>query len=206
MFDRDYYERGIETGKSCYQNYRWMPEPTLSMAMAIVDALNLKPHHLILDYGCAKGYLVKALRILHRQAWGVDISLYALSQVDKEVNGYCATLDKLYKLSTFPQKFTHCIAKDVFEHIPKEELSQIIRLLPADKMFVVVPLGKKGKYIAPSNDLDPTHVICEDQYWWKNLFESNGWNVIGIQPLIKGIKDSYRELYPFAHGFYFLER
>ena len=93
-YDADYFERGIETGKSRYQSYRWMPEATTAMAMAIIDELGIKPFDRVLDFGCAKGYLVRALRILHRQAWGVDISEYAISKVDKEVNGYCATMDK----------------------------------------------------------------------------------------------------------------
>ena len=204
-YNENYYECGIESGKSRYQNYRWMPEATMAMAMVIIDEMEIKPHHTILDYGCAKGYLVKALRLLHRQAWGVDISEYAISKVDKEINGYCTTISKLGK-SEIPLKFDYCIAKDVFEHIPEEELRQLLKSLAADKMLVVVPLGKDGEYIAPANRLDITHVICQDKKWWKDLFEDTGWKIIRVQSLLKGIKESYRELYPDAHGFYVLER
>ena len=205
-FDADYYECGIETGKSCYQSYRWMPEATMAMAMSIIDALDIKPRHTILDYGCAKGYLVKALRILHRKAWGVDISEYAISQVDKETNGYCTTLEKFNNGCDFPTHFDFCIAKDVFEHIPKEELCELLQNINVDKMFVVVPLGDNGKYFAPANDLDVTHIICEDQWWWRRLFQENGWRVTSMNPVMKGVKDSYTEAYPSAHGFYFLDR
>lgn len=70
MYDREYFEYGVETGKSNYQNYRWIPELTIPMAMTIIDLLGIKPNESVLDYGCAKGYLVKALRMLHRNAWG----------------------------------------------------------------------------------------------------------------------------------------
>jgi len=204
-YDADYYERGIETGRSRYQNYRWMPESTMSMAMTLIDELMIEKHHYVLDYGCAKGFLVKALRLLHRQAWGVDISEYAISKVDKETNGYCATIDTYKRgCNGFPTKFDICIAKDVFEHIKQNELALIVRSMPARKMFVVVPLGKGGKYIAPANDLDPSHVICEDHWWWKGFFENNGWEVVQMKPIVPGIKDSYRELYPTAHGFFYL--
>lgn len=206
-YDEDYYERGIETGKSCYQSYRWMPEATLAMAMAIIDAVGIKPHHKVLDYGCAKGYLVKALRILHRQAWGVDVSEYAISKVDKETNGFCTTVKNYHNGSDFPTNFDICIAKDVFEHIEEPALAFILQyLIKSDKMFVVVPLGKNDKYIAPSNNMDPSHIICEDQYWWQRLFETNGWKVVEMKPYLKGIKESYYETYPHAHGFYFLEK
>src|SRR5512137_1682190 len=118
-YNEDYFERGLQTGKSNYQNYRWIPELTIPMAMSIIDFLELKPEHKILDFGCAKGYLVKALRLLRRQAWGMDISEYAISCVDSEVRQYCALSPHLVNL---PKHFDFCVAKDVFEHISEKGL------------------------------------------------------------------------------------
>ena len=52
------------------------------MAQVIIDYLDIHRGQKILDIGCAKGYLVKALRWLGRDAYGFDISDYALEKSD----------------------------------------------------------------------------------------------------------------------------
>ncbi len=42
FYDRDYYERGLASGKSNYDNYRWIPELTFPMAMTIIDVLGIR--------------------------------------------------------------------------------------------------------------------------------------------------------------------
>ena len=63
-YDEDYFERGLSSGKSGYDNYRWLPELTIKFAYKIIKELNLREGDRVLDYGCAKGFFVKALRIL----------------------------------------------------------------------------------------------------------------------------------------------
>jgi SAM-dependent methyltransferase len=196
-FNEDYYQHGIETGKSCYQNYRWLPELTMSMAMAIIDALEIKREHTVLDYGCAYGFLVKALRLLHRRAWGLDISPHAIQNVDPEVKNYCfLDSDKLIS------HFDFCIAKDVFEHIHYEQIGYTLSKISAKKIFVVVPLGNpESGYFAPSNGLDQSHIICEDLYWWEDLLKNHGWFVEWSGYKFDGVKDAYYRKYPTGHGF-----
>src|SRR3990172_9695055 len=109
QYDEAYYEGGIMTGKSLYSNYRWMPEATVPMAMTIIDALKIPRGASVLDVGCAKGYLVKALRWLGRNAYGYDVSEYAIAHCDPEV----ATLVSTEPPSMVPE---FAIAKDVLEH------------------------------------------------------------------------------------------
>jgi SAM-dependent methyltransferase len=189
IYDADYYERGIETGKSNYQNYRWIPELTIPMAMTIIDFLEILPHQSILDYGCAKGYLVKALRMLHRNAWGFDISEYATNSADKDTRHY---LTNNFPLPGFTY-FDFVICKDVFEHIPVEELKKILVTINATELFTIVPLGNNGKYFASANDRDITHIICQPKEWWLNLFEECGWTCVKQFGKLTGIKDSYPE-------------
>ena len=65
LFDENYFERGVETQTSLYQNYRWMPEQTIPMVMTIIDYLKIQRGATVLDFGCAKGFVVKAFRLLH---------------------------------------------------------------------------------------------------------------------------------------------
>ena len=62
FFDADYFERGRESGKGWLQNYRWMPRRSFREAFAIIDALDLDETSHILDIGCAKGFIVRAMR------------------------------------------------------------------------------------------------------------------------------------------------
>lgn len=200
FFNQDYFERGLETGKSCYQNYRWIPELTIPLAMSIIDYLGIKRKQTILDFGCGKGFLVKAFRLLFRDTRGIDISEYALSNVPEDAKAFCCFPEKLGNIF-----FDFCVAKDVFEHIPLQELSKSLKLLRVQKLFAVIPLGEKGKYYAEINNLDKSHLICEDEEWWEDYFTSVGWKLTKFSFRVEGIKDTYASI-PKAHGFFVLER
>lgn len=200
MYDFDYFERGLETGKSNYQNYRWIPELTIPMAMTIIDLLNIKPGETILDYGCAKGYLVKALRMLNRNAWGCDISDYAISGADKEIQPYLSNLNKPDKFLYITKRFKYGICKDVMEHIPEQELRFLLSVLNVEVLFSIVPLGSNGKYNASANNLDKTHIICQDETWWMSFFHSCNWSCHYMSTRVVGIKDNYADI-PNSHLF-----
>lgn len=201
LYDRDYFEYGIETGKSNYSRYRWIPELTIPMAMTMIDYLGIKPHHNILDFGCAKGFLVKAFRWLNREAYGFDISKYAINNCDPEVETFC------YNGNPYGfTPFDFCIAKDVFEHISLRELEQFLSKDVADVFFAIIPLGENGKFRAPANNFDTTHVNCMTEDQWIQFFADNHLGCKEFRFEIKGIKDSYYEKYPKAHGFFTLCR
>ena len=209
MYQRDYYENGIEMGLSCYQNYRWIPELTVPMAMTMIDYLGIKRHDSILEIGCAKGYLVKAFRVLYRKAYGIDISHYAIHNADSEIKNFCywGTLNKESSKYLPMIKFSVCIAKDVFEHITKPDLIDILKYIPSTRLFVIVPLGNgNGQYIALNNNMDKTHVICESADWWLKFFGMQKWTVEKFTYQIPGIKENYYEHYPKAHGFFTLQK
>ena len=84
-YDKDYYENGVAKGISGYENYRWIPELTYPMAFSICKSLKIKKNDKILEYGCAHGFLVKALNDFKIDTYGVDVSRYALSKVDPEI-------------------------------------------------------------------------------------------------------------------------
>ena len=65
-----------------YYDGRWKP-----VAIDIIKYYNLKKGDKILDIGCAKGFLVKDLLECGIDAYGLDISEYALLNCEKEVSG-----------------------------------------------------------------------------------------------------------------------
>jgi len=203
-YDEDYFEKGIATEKSGYDNYRWLPEMTIKFAHKIIKNLELREGDKILDFGCAKGFLVKAFRILDINAYGCDVSKYGIKNVDKEVEKYC-------KLSEgkipFNENFHWVISKDVFEHLYKKEVESILDDIRrvSKNLFAVIPLGENGKYVVPSYDRDVTHKIAETREWWEQKFEKSGWKVDRFSYLIRGMKDNWAS-YEKGNGFFFLSK
>lgn len=227
-FDADYYERGVQTGKSLYENYRWLGEPTVEMARHLVAYLDLGPGDRVLDFGCAKGYVVKALRILGVPAFGVDVSAYAIAAADPEVRPYCIRLDE-EEASGIPLphaaphlngtgsafarngsaglEYEMVISKDVLEHVPAPELPGVLRTLraAARRLFVVVPLGDGERFVVPEYEEDVTHEIRQPLEWWQAEIERAGWQVDEARYLMPGIKDAWAH-YPRGNGFFVCRR
>jgi len=50
IFDEKYFEDGVRSRVSAYENYRWMPERSIREASSIINNI---PFTTVLDYGCA---------------------------------------------------------------------------------------------------------------------------------------------------------
>lgn len=198
LFDHDYYERGEELGISGYSNYRWMPERTLPFCHTIAQYLDISRKDTILDYGCAKGFLTKAFCMLGYNAYGADISDYALSQVDAELKDRVMHVDNLKD-----KKFDWVISKDVLEHVPYENLSNVISLFGdlSNNAFIIVPLGRDGKYNIPEYENDITHFIREPASWWINKFDEGGFDLVRYSNKIDFMKDNWSH-YKNGNGFF----
>ncbi len=197
LFNKDYFENGISSGLSLYTNYRWMPELTIPMAFRIIEELKIRPYDTVLDYGCSKGYLVHAMRLLYRHCYGVDISDYAISESESNVSKFLKLIElpsDLYNMGFGVSKFDHVISKDVFEHIPVDVLTETVKVLRTitDNMFVVVPLGNGVTYYENAYEQDKTHIIREDVGWWSKLFENAGFYVKSYHYKMVGIKENWK--------------
>lgn len=206
LFDEDYYERGEETGRSLYTNYRWLPELTIPMASYLVRQLPIDHSQTVLDFGCAKGYLVLALRMLGYQAYGVDISKYAIEHCPKEVEPYVRVITPNNSL-LLPDGslYNWVLAKDVLEHVPYEDIDHVLRLIrgAGKKLFTVIPLAMKGRYIVPLYENDVTHFIREDMDWWIERFRRAGFKHRRSSYHIPYFKENYR-WWERGNGFFVL--
>lgn len=78
-----YFDGPREYGYGGYRyDGRWQP-----VAKDIITHFGLKPGDRVLDVGCAKGFLVKDLVAEGIDAYGIDISKYALMHCEPEVVG-----------------------------------------------------------------------------------------------------------------------
>jgi SAM-dependent methyltransferase len=210
QYDADYFLRGKQTSKSLYENYRWMPELTVPMVCSMVSFLGIDPDDTILDFGCARGYVVKAFRQEGYNAWGHDISRWALDNADETVKKYLINREDLL-VAGLTDKFDWIIAKDVLEHIDDLGVTVDILKMARKGVFVVVPLAhdkrlrvvnKKivnGTYDVPEYELDVTHIHRRPLRWWVGQFHQPGWSVEG-RYRVKGIKDNWSS-YKTGNGF-----
>ena len=213
QYDRAYYIDGRASGKSLYVDYRWMPSLTKPMCEAIVLHCGIEKGHSILDFGCARGYVVRAFRELGYKAWGIDISKWAIDNCDGTVKEYVQMLDEPH------DAFDWIIAKDVLEHIPSPALeSAIAKLLMRARVgvFVVVPLaemfpseemysGMDGKpvlrYVVPEYEKDITHCQRMNLLEWAHKFHDASLDFsLRLSHVVPGVKQNYAQ-YTRGNGF-----
>ena len=117
-----------------------------------------------LDAGCAKGFLVEALRDRGIEAYGIDASSYAVSEVREDIRAHCRVatltepLDRDYDLVT-------CF--EVLEHLPVEEADAAVANLCAHAEDVLFSS-------TPDDHQDPTHLNVRPAEYWVELFARHG--------------------------------
>src|SRR5215469_3567995 len=87
QYGRDYYDTYGQLGRGAYtrENPYWL---WFFSRIAEEIVRRLKPRR-VLDVGCAKGFLVECLRDRGIEAFGFDISEYAISEVRHDIKPYC---------------------------------------------------------------------------------------------------------------------
>ncbi len=173
LYGKDYFDGKREYGYGGYKyDGRWRP-----VAKDIVSHFKLKPGDRVLDIGCAKGFLVKDLLSLGIDAYGLDISEYALENCEPEVTGRLH-LGSAHKLP-FPNKsFSAVISINTIHNLEKDEcflaLKEIERLSPG-KGFVQVDsyLDKEQKKVFDNWVL--TAKFHDYPKNWIKLFKSAGY-------------------------------
>lgn len=170
-----YFDGPREYGYGGYRyDGRWKP-----IAEDIIQHFNLKPGMKILDIGCAKGFLVKDLMLMcpGLQAFGLDISEYAVKNCEPEVVGriYKGDADNLM----FPDNsFDAVISINAIHNLPRERcknaLREIERVAPG-KGYVQV-----DSYYTPEQkeiflDWVLTAEFHEYPDGWKQLFAEAGY-------------------------------
>ena len=198
-FNKDYFENGVEKGISLYENYRWMPQVSLPLANFIKQKYTNKK---ILDYGCAKGFLVHALRLLDVEAYGYDTSSYALKNCHPEVKKYLHS-----QRGVLPQIHV-IIVKDVLEHFTEQDLDKELKWMHGNclQMMVVVPLGENNKYRIPEYGFDKTHILKKNEDWWIDKFRSNKFSIDEFYYKIDCIKRNWHNHHDYGNAIFFLRR
>lgn len=120
--------------------------------------------HKTLDAGCAKGFLIRALREHHVDAYGVDSSEYAISQADESIKDYVRVGSITEDLGG-PYDLISCI--EVIEHLPDSEIELAIERLCAATDRILFSS-------TPHDFVEPSHISVKLPEDWVALFAKQG--------------------------------
>ena len=188
-FGEDYFERGVGQGLSNYESYRWLPEHSRKQARTLIHHLGLAPGTLVLDFGCAKGFLVRALREYGIDAHGHDVSEYAVTNCDPAVRDVVST--------TRPTRaFEWVVAMNTLEHVDAEDL--VLDVVPylrsvGGATFASVPLARDGVYVLEQNELDVTHKLRWSLERWRQALLTGGFRRVAAEYRVQGLYDQWAD-------------
>lgn len=158
MFDAYYFAIGC--GRPYQRDEQWL-KFFGEIAERIVG--EIRPGS-VLDAGCAWGFLVEALRQRGVEAYGIDLSEYAIQNVHPQVRPYCwvgSVVDPL------PRDYDLIVCIEVLEHLPKAQSEQALANLCAhspDVLFSSTPFDYK----------EATHFNVQPPEYWAELFARQG--------------------------------
>ena len=122
----------------------------------------------VLDAGCAMGYLVTALRDRGVEAYGIDISRYAISKVREDIKPFCVVGSLTDELpSKLPKRFDLVTNIEVLEHLYAEDAVKAVHTLCGATDRVLFSS-------TPDDFTEATHVNVQQREYWARLFAQCG--------------------------------
>jgi SAM-dependent methyltransferase len=161
-YDRFYYAHyfGADGNEEYKRDDRWL-EFFGSIADRIVA--DIEPRT-VLDAGCAMGFLVEALRDRGVEAYGIDVSDYALEQIREDIKPYCSRASVTDPL---PQRYDLIVCIETLEH-----------LTPADSERAAANLSAQTDDLlfssTPSHFKEISHLNVRPPEYWAELFARQG--------------------------------
>jgi len=158
LFDENYF--ATSCGEPYERSEVWL-NLFSSFAERIQEEINPST---VLDAGCAMGFLVEKLRERGIEAWGVDISEYAIGEVSAAIKEYCwvGSISE-----PFPRSYDLIVNIEVLEHLPKEKAEQAVSNLCAfsdQVLFSSTPYDYK----------EASHFNVQPVEYWAEIFAKNG--------------------------------
>jgi hypothetical protein len=192
--ERDHGTEGAEYDEAYFrshlgQPYRWDNPVWLRFFGDVADYIvaTLAPST-VLDAGCGVGFLVGALRERGVDAYGIDISSYAISQVPPELAPYCHRasvtdpLDARYDLIC-------CI--EILEHLQHDDAERAVDNFTTHTDRILFSS-------TPEDVVEPTHVNVRTPGDWVHMFARHsfvprplsGSTVVSAQAIVFETADS----------------
>jgi len=194
LYDEDYYRKYYGKKDSYEFNIESVKkQPFVAFIKKIAQTSCRKSQKLrILDVGCAKGFLVKMLKDSGFEAYGVDVSDFALKNCPQDVQGNLFLLDVENQVLPFKKHWFNVVASiGTLEHLHLEKipyvLSEIHRVLrPNGLLIISVPYFYNK---IERSKVEHFSVLPND--YWIDLFRRHSLKYNNV--LTNEIGDSIRE-------------
>ncbi len=144
-----------------YSNVEYWSTYFSAIADKIVEYFSPKT---LLDAGCANGYLVAELRKRGVEAYGVDISTYAIESASEEIRPYLHIQSLTDPLPEhFPKRYDMVVTIEVLEHLFPEDGAKAIAMLCSYSDTVL--------FSSTPYDLEnASHFNVQQQEYWAKIF------------------------------------
>ena len=177
-YDEGYFETGV---KSNWQDgYSWPSFSGVFTEAAQFLASTFDSATTFLDVGCAKGFLVRALREMGKACWGVDHSHWAITHADAAARPFLieGRADAL-PLST---RFDVVLAFDLLPHLTETQAVGFLESARAIANIGIVAVIRsfdsdedERRYNDAGDDADLSHILMRTRAWWHERFLECGW-------------------------------
>lgn len=176
--DLPYGEKYFDKGElsNWHVPYTWENFELIFRKWATFIAEGFPTARKVLDVGCARGFLIKALLDVKRlnpefcyEVDGIDISEYAYRTAVEEAKPYISVC----RLKEFApaKEYDLIVCLDVFEHCDDEEITTFLnRIHPFCKEALLV----STPYPGDPRDKDATHINIKSTEEWRSLFANCG--------------------------------
>lgn len=170
-YSEDYYRT------SNYADYLERADRYRKTANELADLLQklslIDRQSVLLDYGCAVGFLMEGFKELgFQRIHGFEVSEWATKE--GRARGNCIQTDlNRYGSGNWDVMF----AMDVFEHMSDEQIDTAISHLNPKAMVVRIPSSTDGgqTFHLEVSRADPTHINCKTKEQWIQFFRNLGY-------------------------------
>ncbi|MDT7604354.1 MAG: hypothetical protein QOF61_2351 [Acidobacteriota bacterium] len=175
-YDADYFERGIKSNWS--RGYSWRQFEGLFRQTASFLAEVFPEADSYLDAGCARGFLVRALRDAGKDCRGFDHSAWAIEHTDTATRPFVAHAG----VEDFEGKrdFDVVLAFSLLESLTEDQIRAFLtraREHTRQALFAVITSFETNEereaYLSGSRDL--SQISLRPRAWWHEQFLAAGW-------------------------------
>ena len=184
---KDYWVTGQSNGKSGFENFHidWNWNNKLLEALEQADSFSGKK---ILDLGCAYGQVVACMLKKGYDAYGIDLSDFAIAEGHKEYSPLVGRTiqGSIHELDPYEDEtFDFLYSQQVFEHVPADVCDELaaetFRIAkPGATLWAGLVLDLCKDYQPQGfnpKDTDKTHINLRHGSWWDKKFLNAGWSI-----------------------------